>query len=507
MVVRIRRETARQRNTRTDSRFNLGFGGSIDGFIANEFSTMFTRYSSRLNRMRENRDIDKECGYPIAMDAIAYKQWYLKEPIAQRVVTIYPEECWALDPEIYETPDPDVVTPFETALKKLYRRHNVTSNLERLDLKSGIGRFGILLMGFDDGKELSQPVQEIERGIDNYQEPKKVKKLLFLRVFDESLVKVAAVENRPYNPRYGRPVLYDINFAQVDDSVSPAITGGHIPSQMAKVHWTRVIHFSESEEVYGSSRLEVCINRIFDVRKVSGGSAEMFWQGAFPGISFETNPNLLMDAEIDQESLRAEMKRYSEGLQRYLAIVGVSAKSLAPQVADPRHHVDVQLLLIAMAIRTPLRILMGSEEARLASSQDMLTWNKRLRRRQQKVINPYIMDPFNHAMMMTGNLPFVEDFTNDWPDLNTPTDSDRADIAMKMSAAIVQYVTGNGAAVVPPLHFLTLVLGFDVATAKIILKETGMDMKKLLAITEKMNAPSKNGIGGSNPKETNVGGV
>lgn len=398
------------------------------------------------------RDIDKECGYPAQISVQQYRLAYEREGLATRCVTCLPDESWAVTPEIYEVEDLED-TEFEKAWKDLDEKLHLYHWMHRVDQLSGIGQFGILFLGLDDGKALNEPVE----GIDEQGEPSGTAshQLIYLRAFDQSVVAVAKKETDTTNPRFGQPVLYNINYQDPTDAGE---------SFNATVHWTRVLHVADGRdmsEVYGTPRLRKVYNRIYDIRKILSGSGEMFWKGAFPGISFEMDPSLVKDGiEMDTDGMKKQFSAYSNGLQRYLALAGVAAKSLTPQVADPAAHVESQLKAIAISMSIPLRILFGSEEAKLASSQDSRTWNKRVMKRQKDYLNTMLVRPFVSRLIAFGVLPEPEqNIKICWPDLNTPTDDDKATVAQKRTSAMKDYVAGNVDQLIPPKSYLTIVQG------------------------------------------------
>src|SRR5690606_7582744 len=208
----------------------------------------------------------------------------------------------------------------------------------------------------------------------------------------ESQVTVAEWESDVTNPRYGQPKYYNINFAPLETSG----TSAEPTPSITKVHWSRVLHVAdnrETSEIFGTPRQKPVYNRLCDLRKVAGGSAEMFWRGALPGYSFEIDPNTASDVELDSDALRKEFESFSNGLQRYMALMGVQAKSLAPQVADPESQVRVQIQLICISIGCPMRVFMGTEEGKLAGSQDSKAWNDRIDERRFEYIEPFLIRP------------------------------------------------------------------------------------------------------------------
>ncbi len=429
------------------------------------------------------RDIDEECGYDKEISIAQYTKLYEREGVAQRVVAIMPTDSWAMDPEIQDNEESDE-TEFEKAWKELQKEMNLYHYLHRVDELSGIGRFGVLLLGLSDGENLSKPAPGInEKGEIVPQEGEGLK-LIFIRAFDESLVEVKTRETDVTNPRYNQPTMYQINFSDdvdITEGQKAGITGdtstAHENTTAKLVHWSRIIHVADNRktsEVFGAPRMEKVYNRLLDIRKVLSGSGEMFWKGAFPGYSFEVTPEAAGEGvTIDKTSIRKELEAYSNGLQRYLALTGVTAKSLAPQVSSPKEHLDAQFRYIAIAIGVPLRIFLGSEEAKLASSQDVKTWNKRIKRRQDKYITPLLIRPFIDRLIAFTILPVPEEEEYDvtWPDLSTPTDMDRAEVAAKITEALAKYVGGAVDQLIPPEQYLKMIMGMDAEEIKVIMEE------------------------------------
>jgi hypothetical protein len=128
-----------------------------------------------INRMADpRRNLDADCGYPQPNELTPwfYRDLFDREPVAERVVSLMPRECWQVSPQVYESEDADDVTPFEEAWDNLSKQLRGSSSyfqdeegspiwefLHRVDKLSGIGSFGILLLGFDDGRPLHEPLE------------------------------------------------------------------------------------------------------------------------------------------------------------------------------------------------------------------------------------------------------------------------------------------------------------------------------------------------------------
>jgi hypothetical protein len=402
------------------------------------------------------RDIDAECGYPNQLTIEHYRILYEREGIAARCVGVMPDESWAMDPEIVESQNP-TNSDFEQAWLDLIDRHNLFSYLQRADELSGVGAYGVLLLGIDDGKEMHLPVEGVTDTSDI--DPIKTEngyKLLYVRPFDETVLTVDSYEMNVNSPRFGKPTMYSVTFQDVRPGQTTAT------SVIKRVHWSRLIHLADNRrnsEIYGTPRMQIAFNRLYDLRKLLGAAPEMFWKGGFPGLSLEVNPNL-QDMELDKAATRQEMEDYMNGLQRYLALVGVSAKSLAPQVADPSAHFEMAIKSICISLKIPYRIFLGTEDSQLAGKQDTRAWNTRLSYRQQKYLNPFVLRPLLNRLMTYGVLPFVKKFFINWKDFNTLSDTEKAQIAVHRTDALTKYVAGGVDTLVPPeqyfLHFLEL---------------------------------------------------
>lgn len=418
-----------------------------------------------------NRDLNKELHYPDSISADLYKEMYDREGIAARVVELSPQESWSVDPRIIENEEVENTT-FEKAWRQLQKKLNLYAYLERADELSGIGHFGVILLGVGDGKELHDPAvlkDDITKGSEESQN-----KLLFVRTFPEHAVEIDAFENDPTNPRFGLPTFYNIKFTDrvSGNSESPE------NKTSKKVHWTRIIHLADnrqSSEVFGTPRMKNVFNRLLDLRKVLGGSGEMFWKGAFPGYSFEVDPRVTDGAvELDTKALREEFERYSNSMQRYIALTGVSAKSLAPQVSDPGPHMVAFLKAIAITKGIPWRILLGSEEAKLASTQDKDTWRERVKYRQHKYLTPWVITPFIDRLIELNILPPVSDedegYTVVWPDMAKQTDKEKAEVAARKTEALAKYVVAGVDTLIPPREYFIHVLGTSPEEADALIK-------------------------------------
>lgn len=448
--------------------------------IGQLYRNEYTLRQNILSRgMDSRRSINHECGYPetsgISVDEV-YSELYGREGIATRVVDIYPDECWAVHPTLFETDDSQEETEFEKAVAGLSdslrdveswhmdrdeKGSTFWEVLHRADRLCGIGSYGIVLLQFDDKKQPSQP---LEKG--------SATKLLGMRVIDQSLVQVTEYEQDPTSRRYGKPTIYSVSFSDSDTMSGEIGT----PLATVSVHWTRIIHIADnlrSNDDFGVPRMQPVLNRLLDIRKLLSGSAEMYWKGAFPGISFESHPNVDpsdIDAEV-KAAFKSEIEQMRNGLQRDMITGGMTANSLAPQVVSPVDQIDAQIDAICIKLGVPKRIFLGSERGELASSQDSRAWNRRVAFRQNNFCTTKIIVPLVDRLIWAGVLPEpAEGYQVEWPDLDQLTPEEKASVAaIRVKAMETFSNAGLAESLMTAFDFLVRELDYNANEAEAIL--------------------------------------
>jgi hypothetical protein len=182
---------------------------------------------------------------------------------------------------------------------------------------------------------------------------------------------------------------------------------------------------------------------------------------------------------------------------------------MAPQVADPTNHFTIQIQALSSALKVPMRIFLGSEAAHLASTQDATTWNRRLGERRESYLTPFVINAFVERLVLLGVLPTPKNnrWYVHWHDLNAVTEKDRADVAMKVTQSLLQYVTSGAEKVMPFRMYLTFVLRFADREADTIVKEANRSGRKFLTKELWNKAQAQNGQGGTDPtRRTGVSG-
>jgi len=379
-----------------------------------------------------NRDLYEILGYKRDITPKDFLAMYYRDDIAQRIVDAFPAATWRSVPVIKED-ETDEETEFEKAIEELIDNKKLWHYCERADKLCGIGRYSIMILGVNDGSDLSKPLTDASQ-------------LNWLLPVTEAYADIATWINDPMDPRFGMPETYNVTFGSEEFSTQPAFT--------RVVHHTRVIHIAENlgqDDVYGTPRLESVYNRIYDLQKVVGGSAEMFWLGARNGLVFEADDGAQLTA-ADVDALEEDAESYQHQIRRLLTSKGGKWRVLESQVPDPKSNYEVCISLIAGAKGMPQRILTGSEAGQLASSQDDSNWNARIDERKGNFAEPVIVRPIIDRLIKLGIIPAPKTGTYlvEWEESAGLSEMEKADIALKKSQALATYSNAIGADLIVP---------------------------------------------------------
>jgi len=343
--------------------------------------------------------------------------------VARRAVDAFADECWKSFPELIES-DEDT-TPFEEAWGAIVKRHRLVDVMGRADRLMSMGKYAVILLGFNDTLPSDQPVI-------------RASDLLYVTPYSEESATISAYNQDQKDSRFGLPEMYQIN-VKVGDKFSATL----------RVHHSRVIHIAENcleNNIEGTPRLEAVLNRLQDLEKVAACSAEGFWQFAFPGMQFIQDPAAPELTADDKTAMKTQVENFIHKFTRYLALKNIEAEQFTAQVADPTGTAALQIDLIAAGLGMPKRILLGSERGELSSSQDERGWADKIRGRQNRFCGPVMLEPLAERLIMVGVLPApVSAYALSWQDPLAPSDKEKADIAKIRVETLAIFANALGA--------------------------------------------------------------
>ncbi len=386
----------------------------------------------------DKRDMYNVLGYNGAPTVDDYWLMYLRQDVPKRIIKAKPAATWRNPPVIQEIESPNRSTKFEVAVDQLLKRFNVWSYLKRSDVLAGIGFYGVLLLGARGSSSLDTPIAPGSMS--------SIEDLLFLSSYSQRFAQVKEFVTDPKSPRFGKPLNYSINLtgdlAGGDIRTSTTVKKSKVANKdVVPVDASRVIHFAEElteDEVHGTPRLEAPLNRMYDLEKIVGGGAEMYWRGAYGGFALETLADASSTFAASGEIDPTVIDEFAHGMRRWIDLEGYKLNKIEGQDVKPAEIFKVIMQCIAAATDIPLRILMGSEQGELASTDDRKSWRDVITDRQTEYATPIVRDFFDR-LILWGILPAPRlGYDVLWPDFSKPTTMEEAEEFSKWADGIAK---------------------------------------------------------------------
>ena len=406
------------------------------------------------------RDLYGALGYKQNLEYQDYKNQYERQDIAKAIIDRPIEEVWKDGFLVIEKSEKGNNTTDKTDFEKkwfeLEKELKIINKFIRLDKLTSLGQFGILYLGLNDvptKKELVKPVKMGNKNI----------KLNYIKPISEDNATIVEWELNENNVRYGLPTIYSIKIG----------IPGSTSTSSVLVHHTRIVHSAYDTlevEYLGTPTLKAVFNRLQDLEKITGGSAEMFWRGARPGYQSKIEEGYSLEP-TDLAAFKEQVDEYENNLRRIITSKGISLDSLTAPLEKPTEYVAVQLQMISASTKIPKRILTGSERGELASTQDRNAWLEFIKAYRVGRATPVIVNPFIDRCILLGLLPKV-DYMIEWDDLFAPSEKERVKIGLDRARAFNEYLKQPlSIEILDPHKFIKFFLGFTNVESDMLLQD------------------------------------
>ena len=374
-------------------------------------------------RGQQKHDHYKDFGWPDFIEFDQTYRMYRRNSLATAVVEKTIGKTWQDNPALWETENPKE-SAIEADIARKFDQIRAWQKMAEADRRSLVGRYAGVILRLADGKQFNEPVDRVPGGLDG---------LVDLIPFWESQMQISMWYSDPLEARYGEPMLYEFNESSLGGDV-------HAVRQFP-VHPDRVIIWSEDGTVNCRSALEPIYNDLIDVEKVKGAGGEGFWKTsrgapileAPAGVSPQDLQRMMgvsTNAEV-QDAMNEQIDSFSEGFDRALFLMGMTAKPMQISLPSPEHFFAAPINSIAAAKQIPVKILMGSQTGERASTEDANEWSQTCNSRRVNRCKPLIMD-LVQRMVRFGILP-PRDWFVGWQDLTEATAGERMERAFKMA--------------------------------------------------------------------------
>ena len=364
-------------------------------------------------------------GYPSTITFTQHWNMYRRFGIATRGVELYPVQTWLAPP---------VVTgggQFESELAQLVKQRKLWRRLRGLDVRQRVGRYAGLFMRVRDGKQPHEPIAGTLGGVDSVVE---------MVPLYESQLKVTTTETNPAAENFDQPTMYQYSGS------APGNRNEHA-AQSFEIHPDRVIVAAEGADngsIYGVPVLESVYNSLMDLRKILGAGGEGFYKNAAQNVVFnlqdpstaKANASLLQDFNNNYDDFAANRQR------RAMWTPGLEAKTLESSLVNPKDFAMNSLMDVSSGFNTPLSLLIGNQEGRLAGDQDTKGFLRQVQARREDFGEELVVSVIEWFQRF-GVLPAAE-FAVEWPDATEASDEERLANADKMADTNQkQYLSGG----------------------------------------------------------------
>ena len=406
--------------------------------VAGQMSTMRNRIGSMLGMSHDGkRDLYDIYGYPKTLAGTdGFESMYRysrREGIANRLTWGVAKTCWRDGFDVYASSEDDAEKILEDELNKLFKA-GLNKKIEAADILNRIGRMAVLFVGVPDNQEPDQPLGRVVGNPDNF-----IENLYFIPYGYDGVTITQQVSDVT-DPRFGLPEFYTLQKLNLSDNEKDNNT------KSIRAHWSRVIHLNENaldSDIEGMGALEPIFNRILDLDKTLGGSAEAYFRNAKGKIAYEIEKDFaagLLTDPAAKAAFQDGAEKFTNEMQDHTVAAGSKVKTLPTPHASPLDTAKVSLWAIAGYSGYPLRILTGEGAGQLAGSEDQLAVNQITRDRQRTVCAPWVCRLFE-ILQQAGMLKALpEDYEIRFPVQEAATEKQKADNGDKKAATILKIV-------------------------------------------------------------------
>lgn len=387
--------------------------------------TMRDRLASALGTSHGGeRDIYEIYGYPDSPSFSTLYNYATRQGMAHRIVRGVPKSCWSDGFKIYA----DDTLQTEIMIDELATMCNAGFEQVaiRADSLNRIGSFSAIFVGVPDGLDPSEPIGTV-RG--------KALDAVYFRPFAYDGIEPHTYDTDPMSERFGLPEHYQLHVMGRGDTEKDQAR------QPIVAHWSRVIHIVEEpfdSDIEGVPALLPVFNRMLDLDKVLGGSAEAYFRNARGKVGFEVDKEFGTELICNPEA-KAEFDNAAKGFtnnwQDQIVAVGSKVVPISTAHQSPIDTVKSLIWEISGQTRIPVRFLTGEGSGQLAGSEDKLAYNSLIDDRQRTFCEPIVKRALS-ILSDCGAITLPDKFHIEWNIQESTSETELAGIMAQKSAAL-----------------------------------------------------------------------
>jgi len=421
----------------------------------------------------EDAKLDKMFGYPDTPHLNDYIKYYRRYGVANTIVRAFPDECWKTPPRISDDIDANEPTTFEKAVDEYLKSINFLMYAKRADVLSQLNSFSVILIGFNDSEAINDGEfvhdETVFSRVVGWDKPVEAQELdkerpinyLIPYVFGPNVF-INQYYQDPSTEKFNTPQMYTINtgtgYSQLSgfdvigstSNIGSPISTSTLPAVSMQVHESRVIHIAYEalqNDVWGKPILEKCYDTLLDLKKVTGGDAEIFKLSGRGGVVFTADKDINIDKRSKSEA-KAALDEYSSDQNRYLMIEGFNPNVINFNHPNTKDSFETHARKLSSDTQIPMSRLFSAERGELRGDQDEKNFLSKVVQRQSEFCEPVILRPFVDKLIELGIVPEPQggEYEVVWPRSDTTTPTDKAknfNVSMTGLAAVLNTPDGN----------------------------------------------------------------
>lgn len=393
-----------------------------------------SREELALSQYDGDRNLYSALGYIQTPEYRHYRARYERTDEATALIDKIAKKAWAT-PEIHDTADREEDTDFESDVNSFIEGDNTRDDpiavAQRATRFERLGQFALIFLGISDANVEDGDHTDLQQDV-AADSVDSVDDINYLVPYDEGRIDINETDivTDPASADFGRPEVYDVDLGDIRGDTT--------------IHQSRVLHIVGDifdDPLRSPSVLKQSLNRIDDIEKIKGGSAEAYWRAAYQGLVVsppegQTGP---MGGSLEKAGgeLHDQIKRYKHNLQRTI-FTSADVNPLDSTIADPTPHLESQYRSIAAGHDIPQSILMGNETGERATEEDRRMWHERIAEYRTEFCEPRVLRPLIDHLRELGILPdpVGDGYRVEWPPLDEPTEQERAETANEKAQAL-----------------------------------------------------------------------
>lgn len=395
----------------------------VDSFASSVLERLQFAIDNGLTSYDGKRDLFTALGYKKKLEFEDFYKRYKRGGIARRIVTFLPKRVWSGQVEIFDDPDPDTITPFQSRIEYLFKTLKIKSRLKKAHVLAMLGRYSCILIGPGRGSLDT----ELKSGPVTYLTPLSERRCV-IKEKDKSI----------NSDRFGLPLLYTI----------PPMEGENDKELI--VHHSRIIHIARDpleNDVTGDPILESIWNDLDDLYKISGGGAESRWRNSRL-LHIKLDPKYKASPGSEKK-LQDNIDEMRHGQRDTLKTKGVDIESIATSGSSFADDQSAKLDLIAGTIDLPKRRLMGSERGDMASSQDAQHEQETVSTERDECAEPALRDLIDRLISISVvPEPINQEYEVAWPEEDTMTENESAELVNQLADANEKMFNSRGGIII-----------------------------------------------------------